>query len=92
MSGEWRAVLVDGGEAMTWDDFDGNYLDGAEDDVRIEIVRGTAAPDDTGRMPGTYETADVAVEFADFDSYEEVEQKWHRALAMTAGLNQIGAS
>jgi hypothetical protein len=89
---QWQAVLIEGGNVLAWDDFDGNYVAGLEEDVRIEIVRGTAAPEDNGRMPGTYEAADVAVEFGDFDSYEEVEQQWSRAVAMAAGLNQVGAA
>lgn len=87
LAGNWQAVLADSyGEVMTWDDFSSNGLD--PDEVRIHIVRGTAAPDEDGQLPGSYQPADRLVEFEYMEDMEEVEARWVQAQAMAAGLNQ----
>lgn len=88
LRGPWQAVLASLGDAMTWDDYDGNGLD--PEDVQILIVRGTALPDDTGRLPTSYRAVDMLIDFDMYgcDSNDEVEARWAQAQAMAAGLQQ----
>jgi hypothetical protein len=96
LHGPWQAVLAwRDGWVATWGDFDGNCSEPG--DVRILIVRGTAAPvdllgDGMPRMPGTYNGADLLVEWdgEEFDDVPALEARWLQAQVMVAGLNAAG--
>lgn len=88
LQGPWTACLSDS---------DGFVVDGLADiegyDVTITIRRATALPDDEGRLPGSYRSADL-IEIYD-DYLEEdggTEARWAQAQAMTAGLNTAWAT
>lgn len=89
LNGPWESVLTDN---SGWE-INPEYLDDYEpDDVRISIVRGTAAPAASGpvgarRLPGTYNSDDHLIEFDDFEDLDEVRARWVQAQAMAAGLN-----
>ncbi|WP_327029741.1 hypothetical protein OG989_04245 [Micromonospora sp. NBC_01740] len=86
VDGPWKALIVH--EGYTEDDFSELNPD---DEVDIVIVRDTALPDDEGRMPGTYKSADVAFKtediYVDGDGGTDGPTMFARAQAMSAGLN-----
>lgn len=86
LRGPWRAVIASAGDAITWEDYDGNGLE--PEDAQILIVRGTALPDESGRLPGSYRSADKMIEFDldDCDTHDEIEALWIQVQAMVAGL------
>jgi hypothetical protein len=93
MSTQWQAVAVHEGYALGADEI----AEMTEDDlydVRVEIVRGTAAPQkawpDELKMPGSYRSEDLVFEVADAETREEFERNLKRAEAMAAGLNAAG--
>lgn len=89
LRGPWQAVLAwRDGYLTTWDDVD------EPGDVRIQIVRDTAAPidrdgDGMPRLPGTYNGADLLADWdgEDFEDLDEVRARWVQAQAMAVGLN-----
>lgn len=100
LRGPWQAVLLDSyGYVLSTDEFQEDGTD--PDEVRIVIVRGTAAPVPDGgdtaslRMPGTYSGGDLLVEFEGSDFEGETEEEAMRSVlsrlvqaqAMAAGLN-----
>lgn len=93
LAGPWQAVLAyREGFPLTIEEFNSDGVD--PDDVRIQIVRGTAAPANYHgnlRLPGCFQSADKLVEFDDFEEDEEVAACWARAQAMVVGLNMAAA-
>jgi hypothetical protein len=87
-AGEWRAIIVDGGDSFTLDDIDGNGSDPG--DVRVCVVHGTAIPVG-GTLPRDYDPDDMLVEFEGFVALDQIEQRWAQAVAMAAGLNAAAA-
>ncbi len=89
----WTAVAVHEGYAL----YPYEIADLTEEelyDVRIQIVRGSAAPvehvDDGPRMPGVYDGEDLIFEVSDAESREEFERRFTQASAMADGLNRAG--
>lgn len=62
-----------------------------DDGGEISIRRGTALPsdDDRDRLPGTYQSHDIFVEFdlGNCDTFEEGVELWRQAQAAASGLN-----
>lgn len=86
LSGPWVAVLTD---QYGWPiDLDGDDA-GGETFAQIAVVRGSAAPETPGltRRPRTYQASDVLYEVTDFDSDEELAQRWEQAQAVAEALN-----
>jgi hypothetical protein len=93
VTGPWEAVIADGhgwvttlAEALR-DDLDAN-------DLRIAIVRGSAAPyelDGDRKLPGGYDSGDMLVEWGDFVGLVELRTRLAQAEAMVVGLNAAGA-
>lgn len=89
LRGPWRAILAQTGDVVPDDEL--GALD-ASDEVDISIRRGSALPDDEGRLPGTCYSADVIELWEDLyvedgDPGTSADARWAQAQAMAAGLN-----
>jgi hypothetical protein len=92
----WQVIAVTDGYALSPDEITA-LADDTVEDVRIMIVRGSAAPisylNSNGvkylRMPGSWCTEDVAGEWDWFDDRAQFDRRWAQAQAMVAGLNAV---
>lgn len=83
--GPWTAILTDQyGWPCDLDEFE----DDGENEPKIAVVRGTAAPKARGeRRPGTYQGGDVLYEVNDFDGADDLADRWAQARLVAALLN-----
>lgn len=87
---EWRAILADTyGWTTTDPDEIAHKLTDENADGAISIRRRTALPNEHGRLPGSWTSADVFME-TDLDDVEmdEAEEFWALTLAAAQGMNQ----
>lgn len=95
----WQVVAVTDGYALETDEI-AELADDTVEDVRIMIVRGSAAPaNDHGRYLRTPSSGhevcdpwyieDVADEWGWFDDRDQFDRRWVQAQAMAAGLNAV---
>jgi hypothetical protein len=97
LSGPWIAVISHGPDA--YDSIRTARIElGDDGEVDISVRRRSAAPDDDGWLPGSYQSGDVAYELENVyldgegDAAVGAEARWAQAQAMAAGLNAAGGA
>lgn len=87
-SGGWQAFLSTPDGYVTADEYE---IAEMFEDARgeISIRRGSALPDEEGKLPGSYQGEDIFIE-VDLDSYEPdyLPQVWELAQKAAWGMNQ----
>lgn len=105
LRGPWVAVLADDDGAVyaTFDDALTELGEDWDSEMTIRVVRGTALPiesptDEALRLPGSYQTGDVALDMDDVwlvdpdDASIGAEARYLQAQAMADGLNAAASA